>query len=389
MELDSDSDLFRDHLVQQQNPNLEKNFFIKKNITNMSTNEFTNPVLFPEENVNKFDNCSLFGFSNFPRNVYDNLSDDESKECFSFSPINWNKHANNLNRNSPNNSHIYSLSPNPFEEIEEKEKKEDNQIFFAQQPKLEIKSDFNIFKTIQKSENTPQRNEIKRKPLFKAVPKKWNENSLSNENYSIYVTTVFTLYGSIIHKKGKGRRENYLKQLPNTIISERSKIGNRADNFKVKVINTCFKSINFVIFYLFLAFGNEYKLYEINKKANELHDIKSIKKYLDKRMVDIVIESNPKKGDKTFKNRRIYDRLVQEGILDQSLILKTILNMRFGEVLHNFLIDYNFVKELEPNNNDFHTYNYYKDTFKEANYLDERIKSTQKDLIELTIKYES
>ena len=128
--MELDSDLSSDHLVQQQNPNLKNFFYIEENITNKSTNEFTNPVLFPEENVNKFDNCSLFGFSNFPRNVYDNLSDDESKECFSFSPINWNKHANNLNRNSPNNSHIYSLSPNPFEEIEEKEKKEDNQIFF-------------------------------------------------------------------------------------------------------------------------------------------------------------------------------------------------------------------------------------------------------------------
>lgn len=366
--MELNSDLSSDHLVQQQNPNLKNFFYIEENITNKPTNEFTNPVLFPDENEIDFGNCSSIGFNNFPRNINDNLSeDDESKECFSFSSIKWNKHVNDLNRSSPNNRHIYSLSPKPFEEIEEKEKKEDSQIFFAQQPKLEIKTDFSIFKTIRKNEITPLKNEIKRKPLFKAVPKKWNENSLSNEDYSIY----------------------NLKQLPNTIISERSKIRNRADNFKVKVINTCFKSINFVIFYLFLAFGNEYKLYEINKKANELHDIKSIKKYLDKRMVDIVIESNPKKGDKTFKNRRIYDRLVQEGILDQSLILKTILNMRFGEVLHNFLIDYNFVKELEPNNNDFHTYNYYKDTFKEANYLDERIKSTQKDLIELTIKYES
>ena len=388
--MELDSDLSSDHLVQQQNPNLKNFFYIEENITNKSTNEFTNPVLFPDENEIDFGNCSSIGFNNFPRNINDNLSeDDDSKECFSFSSIKWNKHVNNLNRNSPNNSHIYSLSPKPFEEIEEKEKKEDSQIFFTQQPKLEIKTDFSIFKTIRKNEITPLKIEIKRKPLFKAVPKKWNENSLSNEDYSIYTSVVFILYGHIIHKKGKGRRENFLKQLPNTIISERSKIGNRADNFKQKVINTCFKSINFVICNLFLAFGNEYKLYEINKKANELRDIDSIKKYLDKRMLDIVIESNPKKGDQTFKNRRIYDRLVLDGNLDQSLILKTILNMRFGEVLHNFLIDYNFVEELEPNNNDFHTYNFYKNTFKEANYLDERIKSTQKDLIELTIKYES
>ena len=63
--------------------------------------------------------------------------------------------------------------------------------------------------------------------------------------------------------------------------------------------------------------------------------------------------------------------------------------MRFGEVVHNFVIDFNFVKNFDNNNNDFHTYSYYKNEFKEANYPDHLIKSTQNTLIELTIIYAS
>ena len=388
---------FNNHLKLPQNSVLSKIEYLKDNITNLQTNDYTRLSLVPDKNehdiynmeYNMDDNC-FFNLNIFKRNINDEHSeDDESRESFPYNQIKWNEHTNNNNRNASIFNHNFNLISNPSEEVEENEKTENNKTFI-QQTKPEIKTNNNIFNTEPKDENIPQEIEIEEeKPIFKVIKKKWNEYSILIVDYLSYISFIFLLFGRIYQNKGKGRKDNYLKQLPNTITSERSKSGNRPDNFKERVINACFKSICFVISNLFLAFGKGYKLGEINKNGKELKKIDSIMKYLDKKMVDIVKESLNKKVKKTSKNGEIYDRLVKEGKLVQCPLLKTILNMNFGEVLHNFVIDFNFVKDLEPNNNDFHTYNYYKNAFKESNYPDEIIKSTQETLIELTVKYAS
>ena len=299
--------------------------------------------------------------------------------------LRWNRHTNNINRTPP-----MGLVPYHYEEVEEREELENNQIYVLQ-PNPEIKVNNNIINIEPNNENIPQEIQIEeKKPIFKIVRKKWNEYFFLGVDYLIYISMIFTLFGRINLNKGIGRLYNCLKQLPNTITAERSKSGNRPDNFKEKVINTCFKSISFVISNLFLAFGKAYKLGEINKKANELKSNDLIVQYLNKKMVDIVKESfSKKKENETYKNRGIYNRLVKEGKIGKGSLLETILNMRFGEVVHNFVIDFNFVKNFDNNNNDFHTYSYYKNEFKEANYPDHLIKSTQNTLIELTIIYAS
>ncbi len=366
---------------------------LKDNITNRQTNDYSRTSYFLDENehdIDSMDNNSFINLNDAQRYINDELSEDvESRISFSYMQLRWNKHSDNINNSPPMINYILSPLPYPSEEIEEKEKTENNETFI-QQPEPEIKTNNNIFNTEPKDEIIPQENEIEEeKPIFKVIKKKWNEYSILVVDYLSYISFIFLLFGRIYQNKGKGRKDNYLKQLPNTITSERSKNGNRPDNFKERVINACFKSICFVISNLFLAFGKGYKLGEINKNGKELKKIDSIIKYLDKKMVDIVKESLNKKVKKTSKNGEIYDRLVKEGKLVQCPLLDKILSMHFGEVLHNFVIDFNFVKDLEPNNNDFHTYNYYKNAFKESNYPDDLIKSTQNTLIELTIEYAS
>ena len=388
--MSQDSDLFNHFLNQPQSSMFGILEYLHDNNTNQPTNDITEPSLFsPEENEldmdNTYNNC-FSNFQNSQNNIYDEHSEeDESRNSFPYVQLRWNRHTNNINRTPP-----MGLVPYHYEEVEEREELENNQIYVLQ-PNPEIKVNNNIINIEPNNENIPQEIQIEeKKPIFKIVRKKWNEYFFLGVDYLIYIFMIFTLFGRINLNKGIGRLYNCLKQLPNTITAERSKSGNRPDNFKEKVINTCFKSISFVISNLFLAFGKAYKLGEINKKANELKSNDLIVQYLNKKMVDIVKESfSKKKENETYKNRGIYNRLVKEGKIVKGSLLETILNMRFGEVVHNFVIDFNFVKNAEPNNNDFHTYSYYKNEFKEANYPDHLIKSTQNTLIELTIIYAS
>lgn len=389
--MSEDSDLFNHYLNQPQNSMFEILEYLHDNNINQPTNDITEPSLFsPEENEHDMDNTYNYCFSNFQNsqnNIYNERSEEDEirRNSFPYMQLRTNKHTNNINRTP-----VMSLVPYHSEEVEEREELEKNQTYVLQ-PNPEITTNNNILNIEPNNENIPQEIQIaEKKPIFKIVKKKWNEYILLAVDYLIYMPMIFILFGHINSHKGLGRKDNYLKQLPNTITAERSKNGNRPDNFKEKVINTCFKSISFVISNLFLAFGKSYKLGEINKKANELKSNDLIVQYLNKKMVDIVKESfSKKKENETYKNRGIYNRLDKEGKIGKGSLLETILNMPFGEVVHNFVMDFNFVKNAEPNNNDFHTYSYYKNEFKEANYPDHLIKSTQNTLIELTIIYAS
>ena len=112
---------FNNHLKLPQNSVLSKIEYLKDNITNLQTNDYTRLSLVPDKNehdiynmeYNMDDNC-FFNLNIFKRNINDEHSeDDESRESFPYNQIKWNEHTNNNNRNASIFNHNFNLISNP------------------------------------------------------------------------------------------------------------------------------------------------------------------------------------------------------------------------------------------------------------------------------------
>ena len=106
-------------------------------------------------------------------------------------------------------------------------------------------------------------------------------------------------------------------------------------------------------------------------------------------MSEILINSFPRnlsKSDnfvKKYRNKMVYNKLIEDGKLAESPLLSRILNMTFGEILFRFTNDDNFVKKIDPNYN-FPTLS---DLFDKETYTEEKIESLKKSLNDLLKKF--
>ena len=199
--------------------------------------------------------------------------------------------------------------------------------------------------------NNPILNNELIEPKFKVEHNAWNIDNFIKVDYLAYITLVFILFNS---KKISGRKPNCYKA-----INPNSRHGaDSYDNLKQKVFRTCFKVISNVIFNLCKGFGDKYKIQKLNK-SEKTNNTKDKKKYCSKLMEEILINNELRNKRSHGYNKNKYDKIVRDGLLEKSVLLKTILKMTYGEILLKFLNDDNFVEEIDHDNHDFSTYSFH------------------------------
>lgn len=328
-----------DQRNEQNNNIFYLNDYLRENFSSRFTNDITNIQFYQDENdlsrQNSFDNISEINHI-FPQNCENNNI-----------PL--------LHLNPNNSSSLTQLSNNnllnPLFNANDNNSAENYQNFVDTYFKLEMNKSNNINNYINTNTNLFSQSHIKSKPNFIAK----------------------TL------KKKRGPKPTKFLNLPPK---------DRKDNFIREIMHKSFKSIGKVVFNSCKELGDEYRIQVLNKseEKNSLKNNKSITKYLDKSMETMFIESNPKNSKTKDYNKKIYDKLVANGKLEQSPVLNTILKMTNGEVLYKFINDDNFVKKINPNNNDFLTFKDYISDFKEK-HSDERINDIKKYFNDLLKKY--
>lgn len=329
MELDdSNSDFYFNSVTNNHNSIdfLGKNEFLRENYTR-PTNDVSNLLSFSEDS-------SFQGpFDDIP--LRNKQSDQIDSDLIYFKTKN-EQNINNTNNPSNNN--------------------EDNESEPKQQPKPKSKQKP---KSKSKQQSKPKSNKQpepkhKSKKKVKAnlfdVKKDNSQDITSGLTYFSYAVLIFILFGQ---KKPKGRTPDFYKKNANYYHNPKHS-KNNLDNFKTKVIRGCFKEIGLVIFSICLSFGEQYRIKKLNK-AYDISTIESILYLCNKTMLDLFVNNNPRNikdnSPNRGHNRRIYERLVNDGKLDQSPLLTQIFGMTFGEVLFKFINDDNFVKQIDPNYN--------------------------------------
>lgn len=188
-------------------------------------------------------------------------------------------------------------------------------------------------------------------------------------------------------KKHKGRTSNDLKKDPN--YKHNPKHPNDAlDNIKSKAVRDAYREVGEVISNECSKLGKKYKITKLNK-TDKISSNKLLLNLCEKKMSEILINSFPRnlsKSDnfvKKYRNKMVYDKLIEDGKLAESLLLSRTLNMTFGEILFRFTNDDNFVKKIDPNYN-FPTLS---DLFDKETYTEEKIESLKKSLNDLLKKF--
>ena len=185
----------------------------------------------------------------------------------------------------------------------------------------------------------------------------------------------------------KGRTSNDLKKDPN--YKHNPKHPNDAlDNIKSKAVRDAYREIGEVISNECSKLGKEYKITKLNK-TDKISSNQLLLNLCEKKMSEILINSFPRnlsKSDnfvKKYRNKMVYNKLIEDGKLAESPLLSRILNKTFGEILFRFTNDDNFVKKIDPNYN-FPTLS---DLFDKETYTEEKIESLKKSLNDLLKKF--
>ena len=188
-------------------------------------------------------------------------------------------------------------------------------------------------------------------------------------------------------KKHKGRTSNDLKKDPN--YKHNPKHPNDAlDNIKSKAVRDAYREVGEIISNECSKLGKKYKITKLNK-TDKISSNKLLLNLCEKKMSEILINSFPRnlsKSDnfvKKYRNKMVYNKLIEDGKLAESPLLSGILNKTFGEILFRFTNDDNFVKKIDPNYN-FPTLS---DLFDKETYTEEKIESLKKSLNDLLKKF--
>ena len=312
------------------------NDYLRENLSNRFTNDITNLQFYSDDDDLSRQNSSFNNISEINQIFFNDCEN------------------NNISQLQLNPNHNSTLSQqnnnilNPVFNSDKDNSLESHHSHIDACFKLEINKNNNNNNIIK---NTLNQNNTKSKPNFKA------------QNF----------------KKKRGPKPKKFLNLPPK---------DRKDNLIREVINNGFKSIALVTFNLCKELGDEYRIQVLNKseKLNSLKNNDFISKYFKKNMKTMLIESNPKNTKTKDFNKKIYDKLVSNGKLEQPSLLKTILNMTNGEILYKYINDDNFVKTTNPNNNDFLTFKDHIEKFKEK-HSDERINDIKKYFNNILKKY--
>ena len=232
-----------------------------------------------------------------------------------------------------------------------------------QEPEEENQINENDATEKEKDNTNPQ------KIKFVTNKKAFNKNSLLALDYNTYIVMVF-----LFSLFNKGRMSSERKSLD---IYTPKHPKDALDNAKKKVFRRCFKVIGKVI--RNLCSKIRYKFFGSNHKFDLKNE--NIVKYC-KRTMEYYLKNNiPKIGSKEH-DRKLYNEMKLDEKFEEAILLQNILKTSLGEVLIKFLEDDNFVKSLDPLNNDFSTFS---DHF--ANEYDELRKDTiLRDLKKLAYK---
>ena len=285
------------------------------------------------------DNLNSLLNDNDNDNINDNINDnDNDNDYYSFNPYNIpdtiKENPSNDNTDNKNNSIIINN--------EEKDKKESN----LKGDIFEVKHDWNIY--------------------------------LKNKTYVDWVFSLSLIFAIFPRKKGRKTEED--KALGIYKIQHSNQTN---DNARTKVFNRCFKIIGKVVKNICEKMG--FKISDfIKDTSNKCLTNEETEKYCRMTIEHILINNKQKRGDRNH-NRNEYNKIKASKKYDDAVLLKTILKMTFGEVLLKFLNDDNFVKDLDPTNNDFTTFT---DNFGDK-YSEERKEEVLKTLKNIAYKSET
>lgn len=329
-----------DQRNEQNNNIFYLNDYLRENFSSRLTNDITNIQFFSDEND--------LSRQNSP---FNNISE-----------INYFFFQDSENNNIPQ----LHLNPNNSSSLTQQNNNTSNPLFNS--------NDNNCFESYQNFANA----------YFNLEINKNNNNNNNNTNSNINILSRNNTKSKPNFKVKNVKKKRGPK--PTKFLNLPSK--DRKDNFMREIIHKSYGSIGKVVFNSCKELGNEYRIQVLNKseKLNSLKNNDLIMKYLDKNMTTMFIESHPKNSKTKDFNKKIYDKLVANGKLEKPSLLKTILNMTNGEILYKFINDDNFVKKIEPNNNDFLTFKDYMTKFQE-NHSDERINDIKKYFNNLLKKY--
>jgi hypothetical protein len=160
------------------------------------------------------------------------------------------------------------------------------------------------------------------------------------------------------------------------------------DNIKAKAIRASFSKTSQLIVNECSRLGEKYNIKKLNK-TDKISSNQLLLNLCEKKMSEILINSFPRnlsKSDnfvKKYRNKMVYNKLIEDGKLAESPLLSRILNKTFGEILFRFTNDDNFVKKIDPNYN-FPTLS---DLFDKETYTEEKIESLKKSLNDLLKKF--